>query len=124
MIINLTQHAASAEQLNAGVIEPLRKDLIKKELNFDDLPTEEEILERADRLANLAENEGEHVTAALIGGAPYLMAPLERALRQRNITPLYAFSRRESVERTLKNGKVEKTTIFRHLGFIEAVKNN
>lgn len=32
----------------------------------------------------------------------------------------YAFSRRESVERTGQNGQVLKTAVFRHIGFIEA----
>jgi len=58
---------------------------------------------------------------ALIGGVPYLMAPLERALRRRGVTPLYAFSRRESREETLPDGSVRKTATFRHMGFVGGV---
>ncbi len=48
------------------------------------------------------------------------MAPLADALRAQSVTPVYAFSRRESVERTGENGLVVKTAVFRHIGFIEA----
>jgi hypothetical protein len=54
----------------------------------------------------------------MIGGAPYLMAPLEVALRAHGITPLYAFSVRESVEQTQPDGSVRKIAVFRHGGFV------
>jgi hypothetical protein len=56
----------------------------------------------------------------MIGGAPFLMGPLETALRARGFSPVYAFSVRESVERTTATGAVEKTATFRHAGFVTA----
>lgn len=64
----------------------------------------------------------EGAESAMIGGAPFLMAPLEGALRTRGVIPLYAFSVRESVEEALPDGSVRKTQVFRHAGFVPAVE--
>ena len=54
----------------------------------------------------------------MIGGAPYLMAPLENVLMKNNRVPVYAFSVRESVEQIQSDGSVVKNNIFRHKGFV------
>ena len=56
----------------------------------------------------------------MIGGAPFFMGPLERALRENGITPLYAFSKREAADIKQADGSIKKTQIFRHVGFVEA----
>jgi len=114
MIINLTQHIATPEQRKAGVFDPACKKVIQKLLTFDELPTKDEIEQRARKLATLAYLY--NAKKAMIGGAPFLMASLEKALKERNITPVYAFSRREVIEES--NGK--KISVFKHLGFVEA----
>ncbi len=115
-IANLTQHTASEEQKKAGVFDlnEERQEKLKQLLTFEELPTKEEIQERAEKITELAEDTGK----AMIGGAPYLMASLEQALIEKGIQPLYAFSKRESVEEPLGDGSTKKTQIFRHLGFI------
>ena len=124
MILNLTQHPATPEQIEAGVVDlpdSVRPALIGW-LTFSQLPSREEIEDRAEALALLADSllPEEGNPAAMIGGAPYLMAPLEVALRNQRIRPLYAFSVRESAEQVLPDGIVRKTSIFRHAGFIAA----
>ena len=124
MLLNLTQHPATPEQREAGVSDlpdELRKQLVGL-LTFSQLPSREEIEDRAEAIALLADSllPEEGNPAAMIGGAPYLMAPLEVALRNQRIRPLYAFSVRESVEQTLPDGTIRKTSIFRHAGFIAA----
>ena len=57
---------------------------------------------------------------AMIGGAPYLMAELEKALWNRGIEPVYSFSERKSVE-TEKDGIVTKVNVFEHAGFVSAI---
>jgi len=57
----------------------------------------------------------------MIGGAPFLMSALEDALVIAGITPLYAFSVRESVEAEQADGSVRKVAVFRHLGFVEVM---
>lgn len=121
MIVNLTQHVATAGQVAEGVISlPPREDQeLKKLLTFNTLPTRDEVAARAAAIAALAAESG--VAAAMIGGAPYLMAPLEKALQERGIAPLFAYSERRSVETTdPTTGGVTKTAVFVHLGFVEA----
>ena len=141
MIINLTQHVATVDQVAAGVFDlppSLRGDLTAL-LTFDTLPGVEEIKDRAHDIAlmaamlasgadradgtdgGLADNDsGAFVLQAMIGGAPYLMAPLESALRDNGIEPVYAFSIRESVEQAQPDGSVRKVNLFRHAGFVPA----
>lgn len=124
MILNLTQHPATPEQVEAGVVDlpDWMRQALTDWLIFDQLPTREEIEYRAEQVALLADTflpEEAGNPAAMIGGAPYLMSALETALRTKRIRPLYAFSKRESIEQTLPDGTVRKTSIFRHAGFIE-----
>jgi len=135
-ILNLTQHQATPAQLKAGVFEPDpdTKQRIRQLLIFSSLPTKAEIEKRARELASIADwelsslytswdSQAQHSSCrggyAMIGGAPYLMSALEKALKARGIQPLYAFSRREVVEKVNKDGSVTKTQIFKHLGFVE-----
>lgn len=131
MIVNLTQHPASAEQIAAGVTDlpaEQRAALIQA-LTFESLPTAAEILAAAEDVAELAAQNGlgdddgdsPAPSSAMIGGAMWLMAPLAVALQQRGIEPLFAFSQRESVETPHLDGSVRKTAVFRHIGFVPAI---
>ena len=115
--LNLTQHERTEDQFRAGVVEPIGiKEKIQELLTFEGLPTAAEIEKRATELAVLAHYQG--YQKAMIGGAPYLMPSLERALQKQGITPVYAFSERVSEEKEV-DGKVIKTQVFKHLGFVE-----
>lgn len=127
MIFNLTQHPATPEQRQDGVIDPApqAKATITVALTFTTLPTQGDIATRAKALAYEAEKycrpQGQDAhRQVMIGGAPYLMGPLEAALRARGLIPVYAFSQRESVEETQPDGSVRKVNIFRHSGFVAA----
>ena len=69
MIINLTQHVATPEQISAGVTdlpEHIRSELIAL-LTFEELPTIEQICARAETIASLVD---EPIGAStMIGGA-------------------------------------------------------
>jgi len=125
-ILNLTQHPATADQLSAGVVDLSadQRTIVSRWLTFDEVPSASTITTRAKLLAQAAADDsiiiGEvgQFDAAMIGGAPYLMAPLETALREAHILPLYAFSTRESVETVAPDGSVTKTNVFRHGGFV------
>lgn len=125
IILNLTQHQATPDQRDKSVVEPENKEAIKRHLDFDDAPSAKEISVRARTLAELATTEldargvAESHRFAMVGGAPFFMADLELALRERGITPLYAFSKRASHDVMKEDGTVEKKVIFRHQGFIE-----
>lgn len=130
-IINLTQHPATKDQMVAGVIdlpEKQRQDLIRQ-LTFDELPDSGEVQQRAATIIIgylpkwLADMGLDAIDAAMIGGAPYLMCPLERFLVDSGIQPVYAFSQRESFEEKQPDGSVKKTNVFRHAGFVDGAYN-
>ena len=115
-IVNLTQHSITDEQKLDGVREISVRQEVTKLLTFDDLPGMEEVEARARDLASVAKREG--ATAAMIGGAPYLMAYLERALIERGIEPIYSYTKRDCTEERLLDGSVRKMMLFRHQGFV------
>lgn len=121
MILNLTQHAATPEQIAQGVVDVIQAhgepEKLKALLTFESLPTAEQVYDRADAIAQLAQSY--FVDSAMIGGAPYLMGALERALNKRGIKPVYAFSERVSVEQTQADGSVRKVNVFKHVGLVE-----
>lgn len=135
-ILNLTQHNATPAQITSGVVDLVGsdKDLLVELLTFNTLPTVEEIESRAQKIAYIAsdlmleeknnwieegldEDDFEQYYA-MIGGAPFLMGPLEVALKKFDIIPVYAFSVRDSVDVKQADGSVKKTAIFNHGGFV------
>jgi hypothetical protein len=129
-ILNLTQHPATPEQIEAGVVDchPLERERLKALLTFEALTTNMEIQNRAKSLCELTHLAHvapcgnvwhQRFNAVMIGGAPFLMAPLEAALKP-HFKVLYAFSERASVETTKDDGSVVKTNVFKHAGFVEA----
>lgn len=122
MIINLTAHPATPEQVAAGVFDLQGEALegLKVLLTFDAPPSKDELRQRAIAICALAEDYHAAVPAAMIGGAPFFMGALETQLRRLGIQPLYAFSTRVVEEQTLPDGSIQKLAVFRHLGFVEA----
>lgn len=118
MIVNLTQHQATEAQKEAGVVESICPSVVNILLTFDSIPTKQEMKSRAGDLVLLAIDSG--AKEAMIGGAPFFMSTLEKALKDAEIKPLYAFSKRESVDEPQEDGSVRKTTVFNHLGFVTA----
>ena len=112
-IANLTQHKASQEQIDSGVVD-VDFDELSKLLTFDAPPSKVTMVTRATKIARFASSNG--FKAAMIGGAPYFMSTLEKALIDAGIKPVYAFSERVSVE---VDGV--KTSIFKHGGFVTVV---
>ena len=128
MILNLTNHNSTVDQKKEGVVElkDIKKDVVKSMLTFDRLPTPCQLETRAQEIAKIAENAFDKdygapimERKAMVGGAPFFMRSLENALKGKDIIPVYAFSKRESIEETLEDGKVIKKQVFKHLGFIE-----
>lgn len=127
-ILNLTQHAATPDQVSAGVCDNLRDDQAKlaalltvpaSELLADDSGMR--LLARARQLAELAvQIAPEGCSAVMIGGLPALQAPLARALVLAGLRPVFAVSDRVVVEVAQLDGSVRKVSEFRHLGFVSA----
>ena len=131
IIINLTQHAATAEQVAVGVVDlpAEQREALIDALTFESIPDAEEIRDRAHDIAELAcfnglggdDGDDPFPSHAMIGGAFRLMAPLAKELRLRSIEPVFAFSVRETEEKALPDGSVKKMAVFRHGGFVQAL---
>lgn len=118
-ILNLTQHTPTPDQVLAGVVEPADKAEVKRLLTFAAVPAKAEVYERSLALAEIARASG--ADEAMIGGALWLMGPLEHALRCVGVTPLYSFTERRSTEEVLPDGSVMKAGTFKHLGWVEGL---
>lgn len=109
-IKNLTQHAPTVDQACVTAVDPAALEF----LNFSTPPSVEEIETRAYALACRANG----YKFAMVGGAPYLMGPLVAALHQAGVQPLFSFTERKSVEKTLPDGTVQKTSVFAHVDWV------
>ena len=120
-IVNLTQHQATPEQVEAGVIDfdVHTRKWLGELLTFDEIPSHQDMVSRAREIVRTFVNPEWH-DKAMIGGAPYFMPFLEKELRTAGVKPVYAFTKRESVEHVVDDGSVRKTNTFRHIGFVEA----
>lgn len=118
-ILNLTQHAATNDQLLAGVVDvqPEDKAALTAALTFNSLPTKAELEDHAKSVVALAVKYG--ASTAMVGGAPYFMSALESALKAAGVKPVYAFSVRQSTETQNPDGTVSKSLVFKHMGFVE-----
>lgn len=128
MTINLTQHAATPDQVAAGVVDLDQdaKGVLIQLLTVtiggpDGLLSQADpkamLIERAYRIADLVPKG---TKAAMVGGFPALMEYLVPALQGRGVTPLYALSERVTVETAGPDGAVKKTAVFQHVGFLPA----
>ena len=124
MILNLTQHEATPEQTADGVVEPENKEFVKDCLTFKKKPTPNDIYIAISALVSVAKEWQDSGTDehsrndVMIGGAPYLMAPLATLLTRRGLNPVYAYSERVSAEVVQPDGSVVKTSVFKHMGFV------
>ena len=112
-IVNLTQHIASAEQVEEGVFQVEDTTELKRLLTFNKPPTLLEMQERAEAITALALATG--ATIAMVGGAPYFMTWLENALAGAGIRTVYSFTERVAVENP-ETGV--KTSVFKHTGWV------
>lgn len=124
IILNLTQHAATADQIAAGVIDlsTQEKAHLVRLLTVDNPPTAQEILDRCADIAQIAALHEPVAIKAMIGGAPAMMNPLEDALLDQGIDPVYAFSVRTSQDKAMPDGTVQKIAVFKHAGWWPATR--
>ena len=127
-LVNLTQHALTQEQKDSvdTAIEPRNMATF---LNFDEMPTAQEINTRAHRMfecliAMLKSNAiypGD--CTVLLGGAPFFMSACEQVALYYGFQFCYAFSKRISKEVTQPDGTVKKISEFKHEGWIGPFEN-
>lgn len=113
----------------------LNRDLIKELVTFHEMPTDEEISFRVDRIFNIlnltskyygknkkVENE-RLVPAVLLGGDPFFASILDKAAYARGMVIFYSF-RKMVNKTTYKGGKVKESKCSIHKGFIQGWGNN
>ena len=133
VIFNFTQHEFTKEQRDSHFcvnMGPEVNDWVKEQLTFSGEITQELLQNRAMDLANYAEyiamafceDVGSNLKDIhiLIGGAPYFMPYLEKALISKGLTPIYSFSERVSEEVKQEDGTIKKVSSFKHKYFIPA----
>ena len=123
-ILNLTQHKCTEDQKIAGVVD-LDEEYYNKLcelLTFETIPTQDEMRNIAQTICYMVGiNEwgfGKDRPQAMIGGAPFFMSTLEATLISWSVVPVYAFSKRQSIETYMADGTVKKTSVFLHGGFV------
>ena len=126
MILNLTQHNATADQINVG-INDLPVDFqttLKGLLTFPTQYTRADLEYRALQIHELIRDMcGEHFGAppkhsldgVMIGGMPSFMPVLEATLVSKGIRVGYACTERQSIDKEV-DGKIIKTAVFVHAG--------
>lgn len=121
MILNLTQHKATQDQIDQGVVDfdDETRAKISQLLTFDEMPDRNEMIERAYKLVTILRLKNHNECKVMIGGAPFFMPILEHALYMNEFNPVFAFSKRVSVEKEV-DGKIIKTNEFKHIGFIRS----
>ena len=120
MILNITQHKATKEQIADGIVQPSADDkvTIERILTFDKITncTQESIEDRADKLVAICKEY--KADGALIAGAPWLMSLLEKKLMFACVKSYYAFSERVCEEKVV-DGKTITTRTFKYGGLVE-----
>ena len=121
MILNLTQHNATADQINVG-INDLTVDFqtaLKGLLTFPTQYTRADLEHRALQIHELVRDfcgpSKEVLKGVMIGGMPSFMPVLESVLISKGIKVGYACTERKSVDKEV-DGKIIKTAVFVHAG--------
>ena len=123
-ILNLTQHLATPEQIEAGVVNLSHGDqvMLKSYLTFNELPDNAAIDTAAGGVLTLAHKffgqQAEDRTV-MLGGAPFFMSRLEECFKGQGFRVVYAFSQRVSEDQAQEDGSVRKVAVFKHMGFVE-----
>ena len=122
MILNLTQHNATADQINVG-INDLTVDFqtaLKGLLTFPTQYTRADLEYRALQIHELVRDfcggtSEEVLEGVMIGGMPSFMPVLESVLISKGIKVGYACTERKSVDKKVDD-KIIKTAVFVHSG--------
>lgn len=123
----MPQHTLTKDQVEYGVcpVSEEYKDELLALSDFKVLPEVDEVWRRARHMAEIANKECMRLgtNVVMIGGAPFLMAPLEHALEERSLTWCYAFSERISSEIPQEDGSVKKEVSFVFKGVYPPMKH-
>ena len=121
MILNLTQHNATKDQINAGIVDlPAEfKTALVGAITFPATYTKSDLERKARQVLEVVRDyhgsEVAKTASVMIGGMPSFMPVLERVLSEYGIKVGYACTERKSVDKEV-DGKIIKTAVFVHAG--------
>ena len=115
-IANITQHAATPEQVQDRVFDLLPEDRerLHKLITFPAQYTRQDLEVSAEGIVNLLKEYDCY--SCMIGGMPSFMSVLEKALVKAGVAVCYARTERVSVDQAQPDGSVRKVAVFRHAG--------
>lgn len=115
-ILNLTQHNATAAQLQDGIenIPSKHQEQLEKLLTFPAGYDLTDLVTSAKALANLTKKLG--YEAVMVGGMPSFMPILQAELVKADISVGYARTERVSIDQVQPDGSVRKVSVFKHVG--------
>jgi len=122
-ILNLTQHAATEDQLAGGVIDlqgELKAALVAA-ITFPPVYDHDMLVSRAKRVVGIVRDAQVDCGHVMIGGMPSFMPVLQQVLQEAGYHVGYACTDRVSVDVPDGNGGVRKTSVFKHVGMYWAV---
>ena len=121
-MLNITQHTATKEQVEDGVIDPAQevKVQIQKLITFDQsvMKEPEQLWNRAKALVGLVKRTYPEINRVMVGGALYFMPALVKELKEQGFEVFFSYTDRVSSEVHNADGSVTKTLVFKHLGFV------
>lgn len=122
-LLNCTKHMADDVIIGEGYkglsftiidLNPRDRERVLELQDFNSgIPECGDIRRRAEAIADIAVGYG--LKYAWVGGAGYLMPPLESALKRRGITPVYSWSKRDYME-TVDSDGVRRLEMYREHG--------
>lgn len=119
-IINATIHQLTESQIQDGGFEPSTevKNKIKEILLIAEIPTRENLQERARAFARLCHSINTTETKFLIGsGTPSIQPFITAELNKLGVDYVYSHSERACVETHNPDGSVSKNYVFQHQGW-------
>ena len=121
MILNLTQHNATADQINVGIndltvdFQTALKGLLTFPTQYTRADLEYRALQIHELIRDFCGTSEEVLEGVMIGGMPSFMPVLESVLISKGIKVGYACTERKSVDKEV-DGKIIKTAVFVHAG--------
>ena len=121
MILNLTQHNATADQINVGIndltvdFQTALKGLLTFPTQYTRADLEYRSLQIHELVRDFCGTSKEVLEGVMIGGMPSFMPVLESVLISKGIKVGYACTERKSVDKEV-DGKIIKTAVFVHAG--------
>ena len=117
-IINLTQHDATQDQLDAGVVNLIGEAAykLKQAYRFNYVPSAEEKNRRVREIVQIAIDC--KAEKALLDGPAWLTSALERELAVHEISAVYSFSMYPIIMTMEGDGTLVKRQRIKHMTFI------